>query len=71
MQLSKEKLLAIFRRHILGQCLFACQPTTKGELSAVLGEMVREDPNGYKIVEDSDPNRTLVMKPVEDTIGTL
>ena len=35
--------------------------------------MVRDDAIGYKmaIVEDGDPNRVLVMKAGEDTIGRL
>lgn len=35
-------------------------------------EIARADPIGYKmvIVEDNAPDRTLVIKAVEDTIGT-
>lgn len=53
-ELSKERVLANFRRHILSECLSGCQPTTKDELCAVLEQMVKRDPVGSKmaIVED-------------------
>lgn len=72
-QVSRERILAAFRWHILTQCLSACQPTMKDDPSAVLEEIVRADPIDYKmaIVEDNDPDRTRVMHVVEDTIGTL